>query len=186
MNEESNLKSYSFYIHKKNIPKKFRTIIKRYAKELRKVRNQISRYIQENSEIKYQIFFNQILDSKLISLLKDNRKKSIDSVAYQQAIRQVFTDYSNLSDSIKYKMTKKELNVFGNRTESVEKLVRIKNYLIKLRFEENFDLLKYLKSKSSKFHEECLKFLKKDKSLFKAIRKYQMNFIRRMRINNKL
>lgn len=185
MNEDSDLKSYSFYIHKKNIPKNFRIVIRRYAKELRKTRYSISRYIQENLEIKYQIFFNLISENKLITLLKNNRKKSVDSVAYQQAIRQVFIDYSNLCDSIKYKMTKKESNISGNRTESVEKLIKIKSYLIKLKFEKESDLLEYLDSKSGKFYEECLKYLKRDKSLFKAIRKYQLNFIRRMKINYK-
>lgn len=161
------MKSYFFYI--KNPDINGYDLLLNHALSIRDEKNRVSKIIHKS--YKKEIFFNKLSDYDLISELKDFREIK-DSVAYQQLVKQVYSNYQTIFSNISIKYDKK-----------IE-FISEKQFMVKLRISNKFEMLNELKKlqKNKTYDQELIQSCMDNfESLFEFVHKYQIKWISKIR-----
>lgn len=161
------MKSYFFYI--KNPDINDYNLLLNHALSIRDEKNRVSKIIHKS--YKKELFFNELSDYDLISELKDFREIK-DSVAYQQLVKQVYSNYQTIFSNISIKYDKK-----------IE-FISEKQFMVKLKISNKFEMLNELKKlqKNKTYDQELIQSCMDNfESLFEFVHKYQIKWISKIR-----
>lgn len=189
---ETNIKSYFFYIKKRNVnkSKKFNKIkiktnfvreemtpyqmILAYAKEIRKEKEYLVEIISQRKDLLESIAYEGNAN-KIIQELKEERK-FIDSATYQSVVKVVVETYKQMFSSIKYHKRKRETYESANMKQYLLSLWKStkEDYISAITFE----MLSYEEgSYGYKKLERYTRILNNDITLFPMIKKIQNAWI---------
>lgn len=191
---EINVRSYFFYIKKRNINKsrKFNKIriktdfvkeemtpyrmILSYAKEIRKEKEHLVEIISQRKDLLESIAYEGNVN-KIIQALKEERK-FVDSATYQSTIKVVVETYKQMFSSIKYHKRKRETYESAN----------MKQYLLSLWRSTKEECILAITSEMLYYEEDSYNYrkleryariLNNDITLFPMIKKIQNVWIRK-------